>query len=287
MSQPWSGVFAATLTPYDGAGRVDAGVVRTLTRYLINSGLAGAAPCGTTGEFPLLTRDEKAAVNRGAGEAAGDEGRIVAGVWAATATDRAWLAREAETHGAAAVFLTTPTYYPAAASAILEWYRGARAATRLPLFAYNIPQYAANEIPLEVLDRLAGEGVIQGYKDSSPDPERLRAVVRLLKGRIAVLGGNESLFVEARDLGVDGFISGVAGVFPRTVLGVWRGEEAAVRRLSRIKDAVKRGGGVPALKFLSRLRGFAVGEAREPIPPVPAEVRAELEALHAEAGDPA
>src|ERR1044071_2835918 len=103
----FGGVYAATLTPYAPDGAVDAGVARTLTRLLINEGVSGVCPAGTTGEFPLLGRDEKSTVNAAACEAAGEEGRVVAGVWGNEA-ERAWLAKDAERDGAAALFLTTP-----------------------------------------------------------------------------------------------------------------------------------------------------------------------------------
>jgi dihydrodipicolinate synthase/N-acetylneuraminate lyase len=282
-TRPFTGVFAATLTPYAPDGAVDAGVARTLTRLLINEGVNGVCPAGTTGEFPLLSREEKAAVNAAACEAAGEEGRVIAGVWG-NAADQAWLARDAAGHGASAVFLTTPIFYPAGPEAQLAWYRGVARATTLPLFAYNIPQFSANEIPLPVLDTLAAEGTIKGYKDSSPDPARLEAVVKLLKGRVAVFAGSENLFPAAKALGVDGFISGLANVFPRTVVAVWNGDRGAVDRLAAVKEVVKRCGGIPAMKYLLTLRGIAIGPAREPIAPLSDATRRELEVFEKEFG---
>ncbi len=282
-SEKFEGVYCATVTPYAADGSVDAGVARTLTRYLINEGVQGVCPAGTTGEFPLLGRDEKALLNMSACDAAGEEGRVVAGVWG-NAAERAFLAQDAAAHGAAAVFLTTPIFYPATPEALLDWYRGVAKATTLPVFAYNIPQFSANEIPLPVLDTLAAEGTIQGYKDSSPDRARLEAVVKLLKGRVAVFAGSENLFPTARELGVDGFISGLANAFPRTVAAVWRGDRGAAEHLSMVKEVVKRCGGIPALKYLLALRGFAIGPAREPIAAPPAPARAELDRLERDHG---
>src|SRR6185503_5265510 len=140
------------------------------------------------------------------------------------------------------------------------------------------------EIPLEVLDTLAKEGTIKGYKDSSPDRARLEAVVKLLKGRIAVFAGSENLFAVARELGVSGFISGVANAFPRTVAAVWQGDKAAAVRLAVVKDVIKRCGGIQALKYILTLRGFAIGTAREPIAPLSPAARTELEHLDIEYG---
>ena len=279
-----SGVFAALLTPFDGAGALDAGVVRTLARYLLNEGLDGIAAAGTTGEFPSLARDEKDAVTRGSCEAAGDEGRVIAGVFAADPAERAWLAAQAPEHGAAAVFLTTPIGAPPPAETLLAWYRTVRHATGLPVFAYNIPQLTGYDLPLDTLEALTAEGAILGYKDSTADPARLTGVVKRFKGRLTIFAGSEDLFPMARDLGVDGFISGMANVFPRTVAAVWRGDHDADRRIIALKDVLRRHGTVPAMKYLLAKRGFAIGDPRLPLHPVPAAARADLDRLESEFG---
>ncbi len=279
----FSGVYAATITPYDENGNINADVATALTKHLVSHGLAGTCPAGTTGEFPFLDREERALAVR-AGCAGATDANVIAGIWAAKTEDRTWLAHEAATSGASAVFLTTPYYYPATPEHLLEWYQAVKRSSTLPLFAYNIPQFTTNEIPLDVLDTLAHAGVIHGYKDSSPDPERLRQVVKLLKGRISVFAGSENLFPLARELGVDGFISGMANAFPRTVLMVWNGDRAADKRLAMLKDGIKKAGGLAAIKRILVMRGFAVGQPREPISPLAKSAEDALAKLELEFG---
>ena len=280
----FAGVFVATITPYDARGAVDAAAARALTQYLVGNGVHGICPVGTTGEFPLLTREEKALAGRAACEGAAGRVPVVAGAWGATADERIWLAKQAEAAGASAIFLTVPYFFASPPAYLLEWYRGVRRAVSLPLLAYNIPQCTANEIPLDVLDTLAAEGTIQGYKDSSHDPGRLEAIVKLLNGRIAVFGGSEGLFARSRELGTDGVISGAANVYPKTVLAVWQGDRAAVDRLARIKTGLQKHGTFASLKYVLTLRGMAVGTTREPIAPVSDAGKRDLEALEKEFG---
>ncbi len=282
MAFDFGGVYAAPVTPFDGNGAVDARATRDLARSLVRAGLTGVCPAGTTGEFPQLSADEKALVNACACEGAGEAGAVVAGVWGASSREREALVRKAAGAGARAVFLTTPFFYPATPASILEWYRSVRRATKLPLFAYNIPQFTTNEIPFKVLEELAAEGAIQGYKDSSPEWPRIEKAVKRLKGKIPVLAGNEKLFAQARAIGVDGFISGVAGVFPKTVLGVWRGEKDAISRLGVMKDVIAGHGGIAALKYLLGLRGLDAGKPRELVRPLTDADREALDAVHRE-----
>jgi len=276
MTNGFSGVFAATLTPFGNDGTVDLDRVGTLTSGLIRAGITGVCPCGTTGEFPMLARDEKARINAAA---AAQGGTVIAGTWGWLAEERAWLARKAEQDGAKAVFLTTPIFFRSTPEYILSWYRGVRTATTLPVFAYTIPQHTGNFIPLDVLERLADEGTINGYKDSSGDLDWLLKVIKKLKGRITIFAGHEAVFGPAREAGIDGYISGIAGVFPRAVLAVWRGEAGAVDRLQKIRQAMHEAGTIPALKYLSRKLGIDCGNPREPLLPPTGTAREALDKL--------
>lgn len=271
------------LTPYDSAGKVDAGVAEKLAAHLAGAGVSGVCPAGTTGEFPLLAEAEKALVNRAACRGAG--GRVVAGVWAAGAEERSRLAGDAREAGAQAVFLTTPIFFKASPEAILSWYRGVRKAANLPLFAYSIPQYTGNPIPLEVLETLAEEGTIAGFKDSSGDLKWLEKAAKALKGKVPVFAGHEAIFAEARSAGAEGFISGVAGVFPKLVLAVWNGDKAAEKALAKVRDALTAAGNIPGLKYLAGKMGFQCGEPREPLRMASESAREALDKLLPEMGE--
>ena len=217
----------------------------------------------------MLSCDEKARINR---VAVSSGATVIAGTWGALAAERALLAKSAESDGAKAVFLTTPIFFKASPESILSWYRDVREATSLPIFAYSIPQHTGNPIPIDVLERLADEGTINGFKDSSGNLEWFLEAVRILKRRITIFAGHEAIFGPARDAGVDGFISGIAGVFPKAVLAVWRGEAGAETRLARIRQAMHGAGTIPSLKYLSQKRGFDCGTPREPLlPPLGAD----------------
>jgi dihydrodipicolinate synthase/N-acetylneuraminate lyase len=277
-------VYAATLTPFGRGGRVNTPALGALTRSLLASGIDGVCPAGTTGEFPLLSETERSSVCDSVIRAVDGAGKVVAGTWGSTLKERIRQGRRAEKAGADAVFLTTPYFYASTPEYLLEWYRGVRRAVGIPVFAYNIPQCTANEIPLSVLDTLAGEGTIAGYKDSSPSLPRLKAVVKLLKGRAAVFAGHESHFHLARALGADGFISGLANAYPRIVLDVWNGGRRAAGRLAAVHQTVARSGYIPSLKFILRLRGFPAGEAREPIATLSQGAMRDLRGLEEEFG---
>jgi 4-hydroxy-tetrahydrodipicolinate synthase len=280
------GMTVATLTPYDAQGRVDAGAAREHARWLVEAGIPTLAPAGTTGEALYLDSTEKVALIRAAVEGAAGRAAVVAGIWALHPAEISELHRAAADAGAAAVFLTTPIYYPASDDAVVAFYEFARASGPLPVYAYNIPQYAANSISIAALERLAASGVVEGLKDSTGKIDQLQSWMDHFRGRLKLFGASDGMALRARQIGVDGFISALANIFPQTFLRIWEGGLAsspscaaseAQAAVDRLRDAVKGAGGIAALKQLLTRREFAFGATRLPFQSVSEKARAELD----------
>jgi 4-hydroxy-tetrahydrodipicolinate synthase len=269
----------ATLTPFHVDGTLAEETAQAHAAWLVAQGVAGLCPAGTTGEFLYLTEAEKrrvlAATLRGA------DGRVpvIAGVWALTARESADLARAAESLGADGVFLPPPIYYPATDDAIFAHYAAVREATNLPVFAYNIPQYAANEVSIACLQRLFAQGVLTGVKDSTGKSDRVGALVSHFGAEGIVFAASDSFASEGRRLGADGFISAIANVTPTLFVQIWNGEESLQPIADRLRASLKQFGSIPALKHLLGREGFAFGSARLPFSDLTPQQKAQLDAL--------
>jgi 4-hydroxy-tetrahydrodipicolinate synthase len=281
MLQPVSGIIVATLTPFAASGRLCTSTVARHVEYLAAGGIPAIAPGGTTGEFLYLGDEERAELIRASVAAARGRLRVVAAIWSLRPEGVSRLAGVAQEAGADAVFLTTPIYYPASDATVLEWYRHARRHTALPLFAYHIPQYAANGVSAAVAQTLMEEGTIQGIKDSTGREERVRELLAVGAGRLSVYGASDSFALRARELGCTGFISALANIFPRAFARIWEGDSAAQQEVNRIRTAVKGYGGIGALKSLLRARGVDAGGTRLPFGNPSAEEERQLQALAA------
>jgi 4-hydroxy-tetrahydrodipicolinate synthase len=282
------GMTVATLTPYDDKGRVDFGAGRDHAAWLMEAGIQSLAPAGTTGEVLYLDADEKRQLIRAAVEGARGRAAVIGGIWALRPEEIRDLHAAAADAGADAVFLTTPIYYPATDDSIVAFYEFARASGPLPVYAYNIPQYAVNEITLEALDRLAAAKAIAGIKDSTGKVERLAALLERFRGRLTVFGASDSMALKAREMGADGFISALANIFPRTFGRIWDGgagegstpeARAAQSAIDQVRSAVKGYGGISALKHLLARRGFQLHGSRLPFQNLDATTRAALDRL--------
>jgi 4-hydroxy-tetrahydrodipicolinate synthase len=273
------GCYVATLTPFDSASRLDTGAARAHIQWLVENGVEGLCPAGTTGEFLYLTHAEKRSIVAATVEAAGGRVPVIAGVWALSALEAAGLAKEAQDAGADAVFLPPPIYYPASDMTLLAWYAAVQDEASLPVFAYNIPQYAANAISIECLRLLFDSGSLVGVKDSTGRAERVGELIREFGESAVVFAASDSFASEGRKLGADGFISAIANVAPTLFARLWAGDESLQADVDRLRAALKQVGSIPALKYLLARRGFAFGESRLPFSALTEEQREMLDRL--------
>jgi 4-hydroxy-tetrahydrodipicolinate synthase len=160
-----------------------------------------------------------------------------------------------------------------------------RKVSRLPVYCYNIPQYSGNEITLEALQQMLRANSVDGIKDSTGKPERLRALLETTGGRIPVYAASDSFALASRRMGAHGFISALANIFPEAFVRIWNGRadgrppEAAQSEIDRIRTAVKGYGGISALKYLAFRRGFDFGCTRLPFTELDDAARRAIDAV--------
>lgn len=279
LKQTFRGCYAATLTPFDRTDRVDYGVVRAHSSWLVAQGIEGLCPAGSTGEFLYLSEKEKRDVVSACVKGANGQVPVVAGVWALRVWQAVDLARHAQQAGAQGVFLPPPIYYPASDDEMYRWYAAIHDATALPLFAYNIPQYAANHVSVACLRRLFHNSIIAGVKDSMGKTERMTELVREFGTDHVVFAASDGFATEGRKIGADGFISAIANAVPNLFARLWAGDESLQPRVNELRGVLKQMGSLPALKYLLTRQGFAFGDARLPFSTLTPDQRALLDAL--------
>src|SRR5690242_6444447 len=88
-------VLTAMATPFDAQGRVDEAATARLVEHLLANGSDGLVVCGTTGESPTLTHDEKLRLFRLVKETARGRGTVIAGTSSYDTASGIALSREA------------------------------------------------------------------------------------------------------------------------------------------------------------------------------------------------
>jgi dihydrodipicolinate synthase/N-acetylneuraminate lyase len=217
-------VVVALLTPFGSDEQVDLAVLREHVEFLIEAGVDGLMPCGTTGEGPLLEKDEVEAVTEAAVAAAGGRVRVLSHAGRASTPATVELARRVIGVGADAVSAVVPYYYDVGDAQVLRHYRALlEHAGGTPVYAYTIPARTGNELSLRALRTLAGEG-LAGLKDSTKSIERHREYLAAAPAReeFAVFMGSDGLLLEALELGAAGSVSALANVWPDLLVALTR-----------------------------------------------------------------
>src|SRR5215211_5200161 len=126
-------LLTAMVTPFDEAGRVDYPRARLLAESLVASGSEGLVVCGTTGESPTLSTEEKLRLFGEVREAVGARAAVVAGTCNYNTAESIELGREAARIGVSAILGTVPYYNKPPQEGLYQHFRAIAEAVPLPM----------------------------------------------------------------------------------------------------------------------------------------------------------
>ncbi|PYI55725.1 dihydrodipicolinate synthase family protein [Paenibacillus flagellatus] len=293
------GVTTAMVTPFDEDGSVNYGKVEKLTEFLISKGVHCLYPLGTTGEMLRLSVAERKKVAETVVRQAAGRVTVFIHVGAVTQDETIELAKHAESIGADGIGVVTPVFF-GANDRELEHYFVTVAnsvSEQFPVYLYNIPQCAANDLKTDVAERVAERcRNVVGIKYSFPDFLRTNEYLNIKGGDFSVMQGSDRLFLAALAMGCDGVISGVSCVYPEPFVAVYDAYRAKdldeARRLQQIAvkycETLKSGSNMSYFKEALKLRGVDAGRMRAPQLDLPQEeivrLKARLDELNAATG---
>lgn len=276
------GIFTPHLVPLDEYGNIHEEELRRYLDWLIDSGVHGLYPNGSTGEFTRFTVEERRLIVKIACEQA--QGRVPVLAGAAEANVRETLAA-CETYcsyGARAVAIVSPFYYKLSPDSVYAYFREIAVNSPIDVTLYNIPMFAS-PIDVPTIRRLAEFPRIVGIKDSSGDIAfmiRMMAAVKPVRPDFVFLTGWEAALVPMLVMGCQGGTNATSGVVPEltqklfelTTNGIAGApdqlEEARQLqgRLIELFDAMVYSADFPdGFRAGATLRGFQFGKSRQPL----------------------
>jgi 4-hydroxy-tetrahydrodipicolinate synthase len=271
-------VLTAMVTPFDSEGELDIDAAVALARWLVEQGNEGLVVCGTTGEAPTLTIDEKLTLFENI--AAAVTVPIVAGTTGSNTRLDIGLTEKAAHLGVAGILGVCPYYNRPSQAGIETHFRAIAAATDLPVVLYDIPVRTGRKIAGTTLVRLAADVPnIVALKDAAKDPGATAAVAANTPDHFEIYSGDDSMTLPLLAIGAVGAI-GVATHWcaPDHVemLDAWeRGDVAEARRVNarqlesfEFESSDSAPNPVPS-KAMLRTLGHDVGECRSPMGPTP------------------
>ena len=208
------GVFAPNITPFS-AQQVDEPALFKVLDYLIEGGVSGLVPCGTTGESATLTYQEHRHVIELTVKHAAGRVPVIAGTGSNSTAEAVDLTKYAEDAGADAALLICPYYNRPSQDGLLAHFTQVAEATDLPLIVYNIPKRTGVNMEAATTAKLSRLPNIVGVKEASGDLNQITEVIRLADPDFAVFSGDGHLTFSICGLGGAGGILAEAHILPR------------------------------------------------------------------------
>ncbi len=266
------GVFPYLVSPIDGSGRVLDDVLGRLASDLIDAGVHGLTPLGSTGEFAYLDRAQRSAVVQATIEAAAGRVPVVAGVASTSTADAVDQARSYQRLGASGILAILEAYFPVKDAQIESYFRAIADAVDIPVVLYTNPQFQRSDLSLDVIASLAERPRIRYIKDASTNTGRLLSIMNRCGDRLAVFSASAHIPAAVMLIGGVGWMAGPACIIPRESVrlydlcraGDWDEAMRLQRRLWRINEAFARFNLAACIKAGLAHQGYPVGD---PVPP--------------------
>jgi len=283
------GIFVPHVTPFKRDGDLDEEALRTLVRFWLDGGVSGLMPCGSNGEAPYLSREERKKVVETVVDEVNGKVPVIAGTGSMSTKETIRLTKDAKDLGVDAALVVTPFYFKLSNREIHEHYKTLLKAVDLPVVLYSVPKFTGFSLEPFLISQLASKYKnIAGVKDSGGSIGTITETIRLVGDKISVLAGTAEVTLPTLTLGGRGAVIAVANVFPKLCSSLYKAfrredhEEASKlqREISHINEVlVKRHNQLSAIKEALKQLGLPGGYPRQPALPLESEERKDIEDL--------
>lgn len=275
-------LVTAMVTPFDERLEVNWEQLPALVDYLIDVQKSESlVVCGTTGESPTLTDEERKRMVESVVRLAKGRAKVIAGASNNDTLHSVQLTLEAEAAGADGVLIVAPYYNRPSQAGIYEHYKAIAKATKLPIMMYNIPSRCGIDVEVDTTIRLANEFEnIVASKEAHGDLDHITSLVAKAPSHLKIYCGDDSLTLPYLSVGAHGVVSvasHVVGSQIRSMVNAYAdGDPVKARSLHHELFPLFRGmffcpNRVPnpaPVKHALNLKGIQVGGLRLPMLPV-------------------
>jgi N-acetylneuraminate lyase len=290
-----SGLVAATFTPMHPDGSLNLAMTKPIVDHLIRSGLSGLYVCGSTGEGPLLTTEERKKTAAAYVEAAAGRLPVVIQVGHSSVVEARELAAHAQQIGADATSAVAPYYFkPASVSVLVDCLAEiAAGAPNLPFYYYHIPELSGVSVNIvEFLQQAPAKMPnFAGIKFTTPFINDLQTLIAASSGRFDILFGRDEMLLSGLAGGSTGAVGSTynfaAPLYLKVMTAFQRGDVEEAKRCQGLAvaavNAILPYRGHAGLKSVMGLLGLDCGPTRLPIlslkPDEVANLRRDLDAI--------
>jgi 4-hydroxy-tetrahydrodipicolinate synthase len=271
----FEGVLPAIITPFfrDSNMSLDLDGLESNIESLLQRGVHGIVPCGSTGESATLTFEEHETVIAKTVEVVDGRVPVLAGTGSNSTAEAMRLTRSAKDAGADGALIISPYYNKPNRSGLIKHFTKL-ADLDLPIVIYNVPGRTAQNLQPDLVAELAEHPNIVGIKEASGDITQVSRIIEETQDEdFSVLSGDDAMTLPILAIGGTGVISVAANVVPGLMVEMYEsfsaGDLAQAQDLHYILSPLMRAmfidtNPIPVKKAVELL-GMAAGPVRLPL----------------------
>lgn len=282
----FSGIFPYLVSPVDNqSGRILEQSLRRLLEHLIDSGVQGVSPLGSTGEFAYLSAAQREEIVRIVLDQTAGRVPVVAGVAAFSTHDALAQAERYARLGVDGLVLIMQKMFPVSPRGQTRFFADiAGALPEISMTLYTNPSLLGGDIPMAVLDELSHIQNIEYIKDASGNTGRILTMINRFGSRMRVFSASAHIPLTVFKLGGVGWMAGPACVMPKQCVELyqlaqsddWDQALEKQKRLWRVNEAFTQYSLAACIKGALNIQGFDVGDPIAPQQPLNADAIREL-----------
>ena len=210
------GTGVAVITPFTETNEVDYEALGNLLSHLIDNGVNYIVTLGTTGETPVLNKNEKKAIIDFTCKHINGRVPIVVGIGGNNTQEVIEDLKSFDLSKAVAVLSASPYYNKPSQEGLFQHYKALAEASPKPIILYNVPGRTGRNMTAHTTIRLAREvNNIVGIKEASGDMQQCMEIINGCPDNFLVVSGDDALAMPQIACGMQGVISVAANAYPK------------------------------------------------------------------------
>ena len=278
-------ILTAMVTPFGPDGEVNEDATRRLARHLVDHGSDGLVVCGTTGESPTMSDEEKLRLFDIVIDEVGGDASVIAGTGSNDTAHSVHLTEQASRRDVDAVLVVTPYYNKPPRAGLVAHFRAVAESTDKPVMLYNIPGRTLINLEPDLLARLGEVDNIVAVKQANDDMEQAKRVIS--EAGLQLYAGDDNLLRPFAEIGGSGGVTVTSHLFGEQMKEMYEaaraGDSEHAREIDdRICDAYEAifmTVGTITTKAALNMLGFEVGGVRLPLVDASDRERAAIQGL--------
>jgi 4-hydroxy-tetrahydrodipicolinate synthase len=210
------GTGVALITPFKPNFDVDYDALGRIIDFVIDGGVEYIVTLGTTGEVPVLDKQEKTSIAKYTYLKVNKRVPVVVGIGGNNTRDLVNDLHTFPLEEATAVLSSSPYYSKPSQEGLYQHYKALAKESPKPILLYNVPGRTGRNVTAQTTIRLAKEVEnIAGIKEATDDMGQCMKILRDRPEDFLVVSGDDALVLPQIACGMDGVISVASNALPK------------------------------------------------------------------------